>query len=146
MKLLLICLDGVRADLALAEQVAVDPLFAAPDHPSEPRFGAGGADGTWPLATATRHGVLAPTLRRLAVGDARSEGRVIPMWMTPPTDSGPGWASILTGATHEECNVWWNEFVGHDLARNPDLLSRVFFANPKARTKPCLTFIAAINA
>lgn len=30
--------------------------------------------------------------------------------------------------------MWWNEFVGHDLARNPDILSRVFFANPKART------------
>ncbi len=134
MKLLLVCLDGVRADLAFPDLVAADPLFAAPDHPSDPRFGSGGADGTLPLAEAQRHGVLAPTLRRLATGDARSGGTIIPMWMTPPTDSGPGWSSLLTGATHEECNVWWNEFVGHDLARNPDILSRVFFANPKART------------
>ncbi|SHJ82596.1 Type I phosphodiesterase / nucleotide pyrophosphatase [Tessaracoccus bendigoensis DSM 12906] len=142
MKLLLICLDGVRADLVFPEAVAADPSFAEPDHPSDPRFGAGAHDGTTPPDEAPRPAAFAPTLRRLATGNALSEGRVIPMWMTPPTDSGPGWASILTGATHEECNVWWNEFVGHDLARNPDLLSRVFFANPKARTLAAATWDA----
>lgn len=142
MKLLLICLDGVRADLALPEQVAADPLFATPDHDSDPRFGAGGADGTLTLDEAAGHGVLAPTLARLARGDERSDGRMIPMWMTPPTDSGPGWSSILTGSTHEQCNVWWNEFVGHDLARRPDLLSRIFFANPAARTLAAATWDA----
>ncbi len=140
MKLLLVCLDGVRADVALPDLVAADPLFAVPDHPSDPKFGSGGADGTVPLAEARTYGVVAPTLLRLATGDASSAGTIIPMWMTPPTDSGPGWSSILTGATHEECNVWWNEFVGHDLARNPDLLSRVFFANPKARTLVAATW------
>lgn len=140
MKLLLVCLDGLRADVALPELVSANPRFAVPDHPSDPRFGAGSADGTLPLAQARQHGDLAPTLNRLATGDAYSEGAIIPMWMTPPTDSGPGWSSILTGATHEECNVWWNEFVGHDLARNPDLLSRVFFANPRARTLAAATW------
>lgn len=142
MKLLLICLDGVRADLALPEQVAADPLFAVPDHDADPRFGAGATDDTLSYEEATQHGPLAPTLARLARGDETSGAATIPMWMTPPTDSGPGWSSILTGSTHEECNVWWNEFVGHDLARRPDLLSRVFFANPAARTLLAATWRA----
>lgn len=129
MKLLLVCLDGLRLDLALPEVVHADERFAAPDHPSDPRFSVGAPDHTFDLAEATAHGVLAPTLTRLAAG-----GVVLPVWMTPPTDSGPGWASLLTGSTHEECNVWWNEFVGHQLARRPDLLSRLWFANPDART------------
>lgn len=145
MKLLLICLDGVRADLALPDAVAADPGFAAPDHQSDPRFSSGGADGTLPADQAGVFGTLTPTLARLARGDERSEGRVVPMWMTPPTDSGPGWSSILTGSTHEQCNVWWNEFVGHDLARRPDLLSRVYFANPAARTMLAATWDAFVK-
>ena len=140
MKLLLICLDGVRADLALPEHVAANPAFAKPDHASDPRFSVGGADHT-KLDFPTG---LAPTLSRLIRGDERSEGICVPMWMTPPTDSGPGWSSIITGSTHEECNVWWNEFVGHDLARCPDLLSRVFFANPHARTMAAATWDAFV--
>ncbi|WP_040283860.1 alkaline phosphatase family protein [Tessaracoccus massiliensis] len=141
MKLLLICIDGVRADLAFPELMAANPGFTAPDHPADARFSSGGADNTVE-ATET----LAPTLARLARGDDRSEGRLIPMWMTPPTDSGPGWSSILTGSTHEECNVWWNEFVGHDMARRPDILSRVFFANPAARTMVAATWEAFVKA
>lgn len=146
MKLLLICLDGVRADLALPEQVAADPAFRAPDHHSDPRFTAAGGDPQHPLdhsltaAQAPRG--LAPTLDRLVRGTGPSQGRVIPVWMTPPTDSGPGWASLLTGSTHEQCNVWWNEFVGHDLARRPDILSRLYFANPAARTIAAATWEA----
>ena len=148
MKLLLICLDGVRADLAMPDLVAADPAFALPDHPGDPRFAADPAgpvpDRTVPVASAPRN--LAPTLSRLARGDDSSQGRLIPMWMTPPTDSGPGWASILTGSTHEECNVWWNEFVGHDLARRPDVLSRLYFANPAARTIAAATWDAFTRA
>lgn len=153
MKLLLICIDGVRADMALPEFVAANEKFAKPDHESDPRFHAVDAEGkpvvpegspapdrTLPLADAPER--LAPTLARLARGDEHSGGTIIPMWMTPPTDSGPGWSSILTGSTHEECNVWWNEFVGHDLARRPDILSRVFFANPAARTLAAATWDA----
>lgn len=146
MKLLLICIDGVRADLALPEFVAANPLFAAPDHESDPRFAGtrteAGEVADRTLAAGEAPENIAPTLTRLARGDEHSEGLVTPMWMTPPTDSGPGWSSILTGSTHEECNVWWNEFVGHDLARHPDILSRVFFSNPSARTLVSATWDA----
>ncbi|MEO7588276.1 MAG: alkaline phosphatase family protein [Arachnia sp.] len=142
MKLLLICLDGVRVDLALPECVAADPLFASPDHLSDPRFSVGAPNSTTPHEDAASFGTLAPTLARLVRGDDLSGGTIIPMWMTPPTDSGPGWSSILTGSTHEECNVWWNEFVGHQMARRPDILSRVFFANPAARTMAAATWDA----
>lgn len=140
MKLLLICLDGVRADLALPEHVAANPLFVRPDHPADPRFASEGSvggqvsDHTLTLEQAREFGVLAPTLNRLARSGERSDGRVLPMWMTPPTDSGPGWSSILTGSTHEQVNVWWNEFVGHRLAERPDVLTQVWAANPAART------------
>lgn len=144
MKLLFICIDGVRADVALPAAVAADPGFAAPDHPSDQRFSTGGADSTVDVAAAA--GLLMPTLARLHTAAGHSEGRIIPMWMTPPTDSGPGWSSILTGSTHEECNVWWNEFVGHDLARRPDILSRVYFANPAARTMVAATWDAFVKA
>ena len=153
MKLLLICLDGVRADVALPEFVAADPHFAKPDHDADPRFRAvtdEGEPAVGPndppldrtLAPEDAPKNLAPTLARLARGDEHSGGHITPMWMTPPTDSAPGWSSILTGSTHEECNVWWNEFVGHDLARRPDILSRVYFANPAARTLAAATWEA----
>lgn len=146
MKLLLICLDGIRIDMALPDAVAADPLFVRPDHPSDPRFANGAPDNTLPLDEARALGPLTPTLARLARGDDVSGGTIIPMWMTPPTDSGPGWSSILTGSTHEECNVWWNEFVGHQLAKRPDLLSRVFFSNPAARTLAAATWDAFTSA
>lgn len=146
MKLLVVCIDGVRVDLALPDAVAADPGFAAPDHPAQERFSSGGADSTLPVHEARTFGMLTPTLARLALGGDRSGGRITPMWMTPPTDSGPGWASILTGSTHEECNVWWNEFVGHDLARRPDILSRVYGANPAARTMAAATWDAFVRA
>ncbi|PRY14597.1 alkaline phosphatase family protein [Kineococcus rhizosphaerae] len=144
MKLLLIGLDGVRVDLALPEVVAADEGFAVPDHPADPRFAAAPRDVPRDAPRERGEGTtgrLAPTLSRLAAG-----GRVVPVWMTPPTDSGPGWASLLTGTTHEENNVWWNEFVGHRLARCPDLLSRVFFADPRARTFAATTWPALVAA
>ncbi len=42
--------------------------------------------------------------------------------------------------------MWWNEFVGHDLARRPDILSRVYFANPAARTMVAATWDAFVQA
>ncbi|MHA7861745.1 alkaline phosphatase family protein [Tessaracoccus sp. Y36] len=146
MKLLLICIDGVRVDLALPGAVAGDPGFAAPDHPSEDRFSTGGEDNTTDVSAAAAEGPLMPTLARLMADAGHSQGRILPMWMTPPTDSGPGWASILTGSTHEQCNVWWNEFVGHDLARRPDILSRIYFANPAARTMAAATWDAFVKS
>lgn len=150
MKLLLVCLDGVRVDLALPEAIAVDARFAAPDHPSDPRFAAvpvGDApDRTVPLEQARSFGVLAPTLARLVRAGERSDGCLLPLWMTPPTDSGPGWSSVLTGSTHEECNVWWNEFVGHQLARRPDILTRLWAARPCARTLVAASWEALTSA
>ncbi|MES8480663.1 alkaline phosphatase family protein [Cutibacterium acnes] len=156
MKLLLVCIDGLRLDIALPEALQRDPGFTHPDHPADPRFVRGVGQGepvpehpapaldhTLPVDRAPKN--LAPTLARLVRGDDRSQGTIIPMWMTPPTDSAPGWTTILTGATHEQCNVWWNEFVGHDLARHPDILSQVFFANPSARTLAAATWDAFVS-
>lgn len=131
MKLLLIGLDGQRLDVALPEVVAADPAFAAPDHEGDPRFAAPRAEGSdrAPDATGTAPAAEAPTLRRLAEG-----GRTLPVWMTPPTDSGPGWSALLTGTPHEQNNVWSNEFVDHRLAETPDILTRIWAAAPRSRT------------
>lgn len=134
MKLLLICLDGLRIDLALPHVMAADERFRAPDHEADPRFSTGGADHTLSPSQVEGFGVLAPTLTRLATPGPVGDAQVLPVWMTPPTDSGPGWSSLLTGSTHEQCNVWWNEFVGHNLAQCPDILTRIWAANPMART------------
>jgi len=150
MKLLLIGLDGVRIDVALPHAMGLHPGFAAPDHPADPRFAAGERPAEAPtmptpadprVGEEAMAGNPAPTLTRLLDG-----GCVLPVWMTPPTDSGPGWASLLTGTGHEENNVWWNEFVGHRLARTPDILSRVFFADPSARTFAASTWDALVDA
>lgn len=136
-KLCLIGLDGVRLDVALPNHLAAHAGFAEPSHTGDERFSNGGRDHTTQAGVDTE---LAPTLARLA--DA---GTIIPVWMTPPTDSGPGWASILTGTTHEQNNVWDNEFVGHRLAEAPDLLSRVYFANPRARTYAGVVWDALVS-
>ncbi|MGT2425741.1 alkaline phosphatase family protein [Amnibacterium kyonggiense] len=67
-----------------------------------------------------------------------ARGELTRMTMPAPTISGPGWATLLTGASHAEHGVVDNTFVGSRLAAIPDLLSRAFFADP-ART----TFAAA---
>ena len=38
MKLLLVCIDGLRLDIALPEALQRDPGFTHPDHPADPRF------------------------------------------------------------------------------------------------------------
>ena len=77
------------------------------------------------LATEPR----APHLRGLM-----SRGATSWMTMPVPTISGPGWATLLTGASHEEHGVVDNTFVGSRLAGIPDLLSRAFFADATRRT------------
>jgi predicted AlkP superfamily pyrophosphatase or phosphodiesterase len=56
------------------------------------------------------------------------------MRMPEPTISGPGWATLLTGASPEEHGVVDNRFLGSRLAGHPDLLSRAFFADPSRTT------------
>lgn len=140
MKLLLVGLDGVRIDLAVPSALEEHPGFLEPEHAADPRFAAETRPADAPVMPATSGTRCAPTLGRLI-----SQGTAIPVWMTPPTDSGPGWSSLLTGTTHEQNNVWWNEFVGHRLARTPDILSRVFFANPSARTYAGATWDALVS-
>jgi predicted AlkP superfamily pyrophosphatase or phosphodiesterase len=141
MKLLLIGVDGMRLDVALPHALAQHPGFAVPDHPADPRFHAEETREVQAPEIHAREDPAAPTLARLLEG-----GSILPVWMTPPTDSGPGWASLLTGTTHEQNNVWWNEFVGHRLARTPDILSRVFFSDPRARTFAASTWDALVDA
>ncbi len=71
----------------------------------------------------------APHLRGLM-----SRGGTSWMTMPVPTISGPGWATLLTGASHEEHGVVDNTFVGSRLAGIPDLLSRAFFADATRTT------------
>lgn len=78
---------------------------------------------------------VAPWMMKLA-----AEGSVTPMWMIPPTDSGPGWASLLTGCTHEETRVWDNEFVAHQLGRCPDILSRAWMRDFDTTTMAAVTW------
>lgn len=142
MKLLLIGVDGVRIDVAVPAALASHPGFAEPDHPADPRFAAEPAPPDRPgMPPTDPERPAARTLARLMAG-----GLIAPVWMTPPTDSGPGWSSLLTGTTHEQNNVWWNEFVGHRLAECPDILSRVFFANPRALTYAGSTWDALVGA
>ncbi|RNI19048.1 phosphodiesterase [Flexivirga caeni] len=59
---------------------------------------------------------------------------VASMQMEVPTISGPGWSSLLTGASHDEHGVRDNSFVGQRLAHHPDFLSRAFYADQKTTT------------
>lgn len=69
-----------------------------------------------------------------ALSSILERGRVARMQMEVPTISGPGWASILTGAEHSEHGVFDNSFSGHTMYRNPDLLSRTYYADHDATT------------
>lgn len=63
-----------------------------------------------------------------------ARGRLHPVTMEVPTISGPGWSSLLTGATHAEHGVFDNSFHGHTLHRNADFLSRAYFADQSRST------------
>ncbi|WP_375406414.1 alkaline phosphatase family protein [uncultured Amnibacterium sp.] len=77
------------------------------------------------LATEDR----APHLRGLM-----ARGTTTRMTMPVPTISGPGWATLLTGASHAEHGVVDNTFVGSRLAGIPDLLSLAYYADPTRTT------------
>jgi len=62
----------------------------------------------------------APALTRIV-----EHGGIARMTMEVPTISGPGWSSILTGATHLQHGVFDNSFSGHTLFRSADVLSRI---------------------
>lgn len=51
-----------------------------------------------------------------------------------PTDSGPGWASTLTGVWPGKHGITSNEFASHDLAGYPDFLTRLEMVSPGATT------------
>lgn len=74
-----------------------------------------------------------PTLHALAEHGARTD-----LTMEVPTDSGPGWSTLLTGTTHAEHGVLANSFCGHRLWSHPDLLSRAFYLD-----QSLVTFAAA---
>lgn len=81
-----------------------------------------------------RVGDIGTTVQAPIVGTVLAKGRVARIEMEVPTLSGPGWASILTGATHAEHGVLDNDFHDHKLHLYPDLLSRAFFANHDVHT------------
>jgi len=62
------------------------------------------------------------------------EGVFNELTMEVPTLSGPGWSTLLTGASHAEHGVKDNHFVGHQLLRCPDVLSRAYFADQSTTT------------
>lgn len=70
-----------------------------------------------------------PSLAAMAKAGTRHEMRV-----AVPTLSGPSWATILTGAGIEEHRVRDNSFLGAELPRHPDLLSRAFYSDQRRKT------------
>lgn len=141
MRLLLIGLDGTRIDVAVPAALATHPGFAQPDHPSDPRYRAAAPRAEAPAMPALSGEPAAPTLARLL-----THGAILPVWMTPPTDSGPGWSALLTGVSHEETGVRDNSFTGHRLAEAPDVLTRIATADPLARTLAACTWEPLVDA
>ncbi len=131
-KLCLVGIDGVSIHVACQEWVAPTLLDLAgfpsdlgSDSASVASLGAAADSGTGDSPGS------ADDLSTGSLGPAGSMGTV---WMETPTLSGPGWSTLLTGATHAEHGVTSNEFVGHRLQYYPDLLSQVWFADHTART------------
>lgn len=80
------------------------------------------------LRTALESG-RAPMLAAL-----KGKGYFTELTMSPPTLSGPGWSTLLTGSTHQEHAVIDNRFAGHNLLLRPDLLSRAFYQDQRTTT------------
>lgn len=141
MKLLLIGLDGIRLDIAVPSALSAHEGFAHPDHPSDPQFMArpDAADASvMPPPSAVP---AAPVLAGLL-----EHGAILPVWMTPPTISGPCWSSLLTGTTNAEHNVWDNDFVQHRLDQTPDILTRLHAADRSARTFAAASWAPIVDA
>lgn len=86
-----------------------------------------GIDGL--VLTRALNSGLAPSLNAL-----KERGYFAEFVMSAPTYSGPGWSTLLTGSTHEEHLVFDNRFMGHNLLRRPDLLSRAFYQDQSTTT------------
>ncbi|MFA5606572.1 MAG: alkaline phosphatase family protein [Leucobacter sp.] len=71
----------------------------------------------------------APNLDALA-----AEGHFVRSEVEGPTISGPSWATILTGATHDEHGISDNLMRGHRLDEHPDFLSRAAHRDPAVTT------------
>lgn len=54
--------------------------------------------------------------------------------MQAPTWSGPSWATLLTGSTHEQHGVRDNSFIGNTLLYRPDLLSLAYYQDQSTTT------------
>lgn len=86
-----------------------------------------GLDGVrWDIAAEPEVG---STLQKLA-----DEGSWHSMQMEVPTISAPGWASILTGSTHEQHGLRDNTCVGGRTWSRPDFLSQAFYQDQSTRT------------
>lgn len=86
-----------------------------------------GIDGArWDIVAETGVGTRLQELAR--------EGSWHTMVMEPPTWSGPGWSSILTGSVHAEHGVTDNSCVGSKLWLRPDFLSEAFYRDHSTRT------------
>ncbi len=72
--------------------------------------------------------------RAPALSALKRAGFFTEMVITPPTLSGPGWATLLTGSTHEEHGVTDNRFIAHRLLHRPDLLSLAFYQDQSTTT------------
>ncbi|MCQ4622292.1 alkaline phosphatase family protein [Corynebacterium sp. CCUG 70398] len=86
-----------------------------------------GLDGTrWDLVQRDGVGDVLPRLAE--------EGRFSTITMEVPTISGPGWASLLTGASHAEHGIVDNTMVGSHHWAYPDVLSLAFHRDTTTRT------------
>jgi predicted AlkP superfamily pyrophosphatase or phosphodiesterase len=72
--------------------------------------------------------------RAPALSAIKSAGYFTEMTMDAPTLSGPGWSTLLTGSSHDQHAVTNNYFVGHNLLKRPDLLSRAFYQDQSTTT------------
>ncbi len=61
-------------------------------------------------------------------------GQMAQVQMPVPTISGPGWSSILTGATHAQHAIVDNTFQPNNLIDHPDFMSTAFFADRSITT------------
>ncbi|WP_369199720.1 alkaline phosphatase family protein [Streptomyces sp. PU-14G] len=127
------------ASASLAAGTLASPAYAAAD----PRGGRAGhaADRTPKVLVIGLDGAMlhrieeaeAPHLRGLAAAGLAAPSALYTSPMAR-TESGPGWATILTGVWPDKHKVRDNSFQGADLAAHPDFLTRVERAKPSLRT------------
>lgn len=120
-------LDGALPD---AFDAAVIDAATDATPPRRPKVLLIGLDG---VRYDTLMRASAPSIRALAARGFLSRTWLYAQPMAP-TMSGPGWSTIATGVWPDKHGVRSNEFVGNDLARYPDFLTRIERASPTLRT------------